>query len=389
MEKTNAQGNPLQGKAGMYSWYLDPDGNPVMRIAENKPVKKQRTEKDLRHMIAFKNPAKLWSAFDNDLKPTFEKNSRNMNNFNAFMSLNSGIDPVFLTKKMTESGACIVTHAQISQGTLPFPITIADNSQHVAISDRAIGNRQRTDSTTVSQFSAAVINNNAPGRFLEQDIIGCYLVHQRIQLQTTYPIAMVEAARVCLNTHDTKPLYDVVDPLVGFQATNGFLSFAHPSLTLGSYLQTRPNPYDDTLRLATTQFLQGDNPLIQQYSTLEAFTTAADTYGGIRPQKFMADTSNPLRRQTSTPADTPSTDTQVTIATAVSPSGAGTVTGAGSYAPGTEVTLTATANNPTDKPFTKWSDGVTQNPRTVTATANATYTAIFGTPTSGGDGGID
>ena len=89
-------------------------------------------------------------------------------------------------------------------------------------------------------------------------------------------------------------------------------------------------------------------------------------------------------------SDTPSTDNKVTIATAVSPTGAGTVTGAGSYAPGTEVTLTATAANPAEKPFSKWSDGDTQNPRKVTATTNATYTAIFGTPASGGgDGGID
>ena len=307
MARTTNQGKPLHGKSGIYTWLTDKDGNPIMRIAENKPVKTQRTEKELRHQIAFKNPAKLWSRFDNDLRPSFEKNAQDLNNFNTFMSLNSAIDPVFLTRKMTDGGACIATHAQISQGSLPNPITIADNSQRTAISDIAIGNLQLTSATTVAQFSDAVLNNNAPSRFLEQDIIGCYLVHQRIQPQTNYPVVIIQASRVCLNTHDNKPLFLVVNPLIGFQATNGFLSFPHPTFTLGAYLQTRPDPLNNTLRLATNQFLQGDNPLILQYSTPEAFTAAANTYGGIRPKPFMSDTSNPTLQNTHIP--TPPSDT--------------------------------------------------------------------------------
>ena len=53
----------------------------------------------------------------------------------------------------------------------------------------------------------------------------------------------------------------------------------------------------------------------------------------------------------------------------------GTVTGGGSYENGTTATLTATAN--TGYKFKQWSDGNTQNPRSVTVTANATYTAQF------------
>ena len=55
--------------------------------------------------------------------------------------------------------------------------------------------------------------------------------------------------------------------------------------------------------------------------------------------------------------------------------GNGSVTGGGPYDYGTSVTLTATAN--TGSTFTKWSDGNTENPRTVTVTGNATYTAEF------------
>ena len=84
--------------------------------------------------------------------------------------------------------------------------------------------------------------------------------------------------------------------------------------------------------------------------------------------------------------------TYYTITTNVTPSGSGTVTGGGTYPEGASVTLTANANN--GYTFSQWQDGNTQNPRTVTVTGNATYTATFSqdtyiittaaTPTNGG-----
>ena len=53
----------------------------------------------------------------------------------------------------------------------------------------------------------------------------------------------------------------------------------------------------------------------------------------------------------------------------------GSVSGGGSYDHGATATLTATAA--TGHHFVQWNDGNTQNPRTVTVTGNATYTATF------------
>ena len=66
---------------------------------------------------------------------------------------------------------------------------------------------------------------------------------------------------------------------------------------------------------------------------------------------------------------------EYTITTNVTPAGAGAVTGGGTYPEGTSVTLTATANS--GYTFNQWQDGSTANPRTITVTQNATYTAIF------------
>lgn len=53
----------------------------------------------------------------------------------------------------------------------------------------------------------------------------------------------------------------------------------------------------------------------------------------------------------------------------------GTVTGGGEYADQATVVLTATPNE--GYMFVKWQDGNTENPRTITVTADATYTAEF------------
>ena len=67
--------------------------------------------------------------------------------------------------------------------------------------------------------------------------------------------------------------------------------------------------------------------------------------------------------------------TYYTITTNVTPTGSGTVTGGGTFPSGSSTTLTATAN--LGYTFSQWQDGNTSNPRTLTVTGDATYTAQF------------
>ena len=67
-----------------------------------------------------------------------------------------------------------------------------------------------------------------------------------------------------------------------------------------------------------------------------------------------------------------------TITTATSPISSGTITGGGTYTYGSTATLTVTPN--TGLNFVEWSDGNTDNPRTVTVTGDATYTATINEP---------
>lgn len=72
--------------------------------------------------------------------------------------------------------------------------------------------------------------------------------------------------------------------------------------------------------------------------------------------------------------------TKYTVTTSVSPANAGTVTGGGSYYKDSSIELKAVANS--GYKFSKWSDGNTDNPRTVIVTGNLSYIAQFVKSTS-------
>lgn len=67
--------------------------------------------------------------------------------------------------------------------------------------------------------------------------------------------------------------------------------------------------------------------------------------------------------------------TYYTITTAASPAEAGTVEGGGTYEEGATVILAASANSGWQ--FVQWTDGNADNPRNITVTGDATYTAQF------------
>lgn len=70
-----------------------------------------------------------------------------------------------------------------------------------------------------------------------------------------------------------------------------------------------------------------------------------------------------------------------TLTLAVSPTGGGNVTGAGTYEQGTEVQIKASANS--GYSFVSWSDGNTNATRTITIDSNILLTALFADATMG------
>ena len=108
----------------------------------------------------------------------------------------------------------------------------------------------------------------------------------------------------------------------------------------------------------------------------EAYNVESPAVAGYTPDVATVSGNMPDNDLTVTVTYTVAT---YTITTVASPTAGGTISGSGTYTHGATATLEATAN--TGYSFRQWSDGVATNPRTVTVTSDATYTAEF-TPNS-------
>ena len=154
--------------------------------------------------------------------------------------------------------------------------------------------------------------------------------------------------------------------------------------TPGTYnLSWKARAYQSTYP-ETYQVLAGDSLLFSETLSLTTLTSRSATF-----TVSAGDTVNVMFRYISddmyaffldditidTASSTPQPPTQYTLTVVSNNNAWGTVTGGGTYDEGTTVTLTATANS--GYHFVRWQDNNTLVTRTVTVTADATYTATF------------
>ena len=117
---------------------------------------------------------------------------------------------------------------------------------------------------------------------------------------------------------------------------------------------------------------------IPQFAVINGVTNSAN-YGAWQilstPKGYATNSTVPLLKSL-IDSVRPAQAAYATISTAASPTNGGTVSGAGSYPVGSQAILSATASN--GWVFTGWSDGNSQNPRTITVpSGGASFTADF------------
>lgn len=142
-------------------------------------------------------------------------------------------------------------------------------------------------------------------------------------------------------------------------------------------------PESYTVTVAPNNVLFGSVEGGGTFEYLQPVTVSANAYSGYHFQMWSnGSTYNPYTFPASENldlvaifiADGDSTQ-YFAVTTAVNDPTMGSVTGGGVFTMGATTTLTATANS--GYHFVQWQDGNTSNPRTITVTANAEYTAYF------------
>lgn len=235
-----------------------------------------KTELQLKHRMKWANIIREYQVLQPYMKLAFGGTRNGRNDYNKFVSTNLSMIPVYLTKAEVNAGMCIVAPYEITQGNVKS-IAISGKGKK-AITDISLGTLSITCTTTVAEFSNAVVLNNKLYEYGDQ--ITYFLVHQVVNEVTNIPMAEVDACCIVLNKSNEAKLLALVDAR-GFSVQEGCLA-ALASNDFGDHgmvwIHSRKH---NAKTVISTQYLICENKLLEQYQGDDAYQNAVESYGGV------------------------------------------------------------------------------------------------------------
>lgn len=275
MAKIFGVNTKIRGKVGEYIYRQTKVGT-VVSEAPVKPVTPRRSQQQMNIRTQWANLGAIYKQFDSMLRRGFEELPPHMSVYNAFIQANLGVVKVYITKTMRLNGGSILAPYQITRGSLPS-ISMAKNASNILVSSVRLGTLSITATTTVAQFSQAVIDNNTS--FLEGDQLTFFHGRQTIDTVTRTPRATITGYKVVLNTADDTPLWNVVER-IGFSVADNCLATSE-QITNGAAVWVHSRETADNALKVSTQFFFVENSALATYQSNSAILASVNSYGGI------------------------------------------------------------------------------------------------------------
>jgi len=274
MAKVTGIATQMSGRIGQFIYRRTKSGTVVYE-APAKGVAK-RTEAQMQMRTQWGNLAGVFRQFNRTLKRGFEGLNGRMSDFNAFLQANIGVVKVYVGKTVLLNGGSVLAPYQITRGSLPS-VAMRLGDGNVLVSDISLGGLAITATTTVADFSNALIACNDD--YEAGDQLTFFYGRQTTDLVTGVPRAKVSGFKVMLDPQDTMPLWDVVSPL-GFSSAEGCLAMNDGiSDAAAVWVHSREDGAGGVR--VSTQFMYVDSGILDKYQGSEAMKDAADSYGGI------------------------------------------------------------------------------------------------------------
>ena len=236
-------------------------------------VRNPRTNAQMQTRTKWGNIIAMYKGIRPLLNYGFEAKPKTLSDYNMFVKVNMQRTPIYLTKQAVAGGACVATAYQISQGSLPA-IVLTGTGQNVK-TDIRLGGESITSSTTVAQFSAAVVQNNVDYRYGDQ--ISFFLVKQMVNAETGIPYCQFSAAKVILDAANTETLADVTGNSHGFASADGMLAHVgNDGDCAYAWVHTRKS---DGKTLVSSQSLVSANSQEAEYKGDAAYNLSKSSYG--------------------------------------------------------------------------------------------------------------
>lgn len=283
MAKVNGVATQLSGKIGELIFAQTKNGTVVYEA----PVKRKtprRSEQQMSTRTQWANLGAMYMMFDGTLKRGFEGLPTNMSVYNAFMQANLGVVKVYITKTMRMNGGCVLAPYQITRGSL-VSISMTLNGSGILVSGLALGSLVISATTTVGEFSQAIIANNAGWQVGDQ--LTFFLGKQTIDPVTNIPRATLTPHKIVLDPVDETTLW-TVSGQEGFQSVqgstvqgSGFFLGMNGVLVAGAAAWVHSRETGTGGLKVSTQFFYVENAALANYQTSEALIASANSYGGI------------------------------------------------------------------------------------------------------------
>ena len=275
MAKVTGIATQLSGKVGQFIYRRTKSGTVVCE-APAKVVVPNRSEAQMRVRAQWGNLAAVFRQFNQTLKKGFEGVNGRMSDYNAFLQTNMNVVKVYIAKNVLLNGGSVLAPYQITRGTLPS-IAMSVGADNVLASDIALGDLVVSESTTVAEFTNALIACNDD--YEAGDQLTFFYGQQTTDAVTGVPRAKVRGFKVMLDPLDSTLLWDVVSPL-GFSSADGCLAM-NSKISDGAAVWVHSREDGDGRVRVSTQFLYVDSDILAKYQGSAAMKDAAESYGGI------------------------------------------------------------------------------------------------------------
>ncbi len=243
-------------------------------------VKNPRTASQMKTRTKWANIVAMYKGIRPLINYGFENKPSNLSDYNMFVKLGMQQVPVYLTKSQVAGGACVAAPYQLTQGSLPSIVITGEGrnaATNIFIADLTLG-----ASTTVSDFSKSVVNNNPDYRYGDQ--ISYFIIKQKVNEATGIPYCQFKANAVVLDATNTDKLWDIV-PKNGFSSVDGCVGHSgNDGDCVFAWVHSRKS---NAKILVSSQNLINANSKLTDYTSDAAYLLAANSYGTCK-EAFLA-----------------------------------------------------------------------------------------------------
>ncbi len=237
-------------------------------------VRNPRSDKQMRTRTRFTNIVSMYRGIRPLINYGFESKPKSCSDYNIFVKVNMQRTPVYLTKQQVAGGGCVAAPYQITQGSLPS--IVISGTGNGSVTDIHLGVTSISNTTTIAQFSKAVVDNNPDYQYGDQ--ISFFKVEQKVNAETSIPYCQFSAWKVVLSATDSETkLWDIV-AREGFSTSDGCLAHSNANF-IGAFGWVHSRKSNGKTLVSSQSLIAVNDTLLAEHQGDLAYNLAKSSYG--------------------------------------------------------------------------------------------------------------